>query len=273
MTKLIAVTDIHIRPTGETIIGIDPYGRFCDALDHARRRHPDAAHLILMGDLAHSGQPQEYARIREALDGYPIPVTLMAGNHDHRDHLLAALPQPTDENGFLQTVIDTPTHRVICIDTLFGPPFIDYAHFGAYCDKRFAWLEERLAETTLPVLLLSHHPPVQIGFPGLDQIRLRDDQRMADLLARYPIAHMICGHVHRLISGQWRGTGFTILKSTCHQSPMDLEKTSMNLSTPEPAAYGIILLRPDSVIVHSEDYELAQDNVEPSSDAAPDPGG
>ena len=51
---------------------------------------------------------------------------------------------------------------------------------------------------------------------------------------------------------------------------MTLDADDSSLSVPEPAAYGIILLTPDSIIAHSEDYELAIQPDGPTSDALPD---
>jgi hypothetical protein len=39
---------------------------------------------------------------------------------------------------------------------------------------------------------------------------------------------------------------------------MPFEAQDTSLSVDEPAAYGILLLRPDGVLVHTEDYEIAR---------------
>jgi hypothetical protein len=146
MTKLLALTDIHIKPVGQTIIGLDPYENFKRALKHAFDHHPDAERVILMGDLTNSGTPEEYARFGEVLKSCDKPITLMCGNHDQRDNLTAAFPWATlDANGFVQDAFVYGNTRVLTIDTQYGPPFVSYAHFGAYCDARFDWLNTQLA--------------------------------------------------------------------------------------------------------------------------------
>ena len=105
----------------------------------------------------------------------------------------------------------------------------------------------------------------------MDQIRMRDDKRMAETLATVGIRiHFLCGHVHRTISGSWHGHGFTVFKSTCHQMPLALENPDLSLSTAEPAAYGVILLTKEGIIAHSEDFDIAGKDVRPSTDAMPD---
>ena len=55
MAKILVMTDLHITPEGQSIIGLDPGQRLADGLAHAARVHPDADRLVLMGDLTHHG--------------------------------------------------------------------------------------------------------------------------------------------------------------------------------------------------------------------------
>ena len=107
MAKILLMTDLHMTPEGETIIGLDPLARLQAGLHHAAGVHPDADCLILMGDLTHHGLPEEYARLKEALRNLPWPVTLMLGNHDARPAFRATFPEaPTDAAGFVQSIVD-----------------------------------------------------------------------------------------------------------------------------------------------------------------------
>ena len=103
-----------------------------------------------------------------------------------------------------------------------------------------------------------HHPPHPTGFPGMDRIALRNGDEFHRLIRRHGnVRHIVAGHVHRTVSGSFRGVPFSIFKSPVHQQPMDLRACDTSLSVDEPAAYGILLLTPDGVIAHTEDYELA----------------
>lgn len=257
MHKLLVMTDIHIVEAGERIIGLDPLARFEAALAQSLRDHPDASALILMGDLTHHGRPAQYARLASALAGLPVPLIPMIGNHDRREPFLAAFPHaPRTEHGHVQTVLDLPHHRIITLDTLEGPPYPPGFHAGRLCPDRRAWLAAALAGAgPRRPLVFAHHPPFATGIPGMDQIPLLDGAPVLDLLAAHG-AHLFCGHVHRTISGTSRGVGFTMLKSTCHQGPLDLVSLDSSLSIDEPGAYGVLLLTEDGVIAHSEDVGL-----------------
>ncbi len=258
MQKLLVMTDIHIVEAGQSIIGLDPLARFNLALSEALRDHPDAAALILMGDLTHHGRPAEYARLASALADLPIPLIPMIGNHDRREAFLAAFPDaPLTAQGHVQTIRDLPHHRVITLDTLDGPPYPAGHHAGRLCGDRMVWLQAALAGAgdRIP-LVFAHHPPYPTGIVGMDAIPLADGTAILDLLAQYPGVHFFCGHVHRTISGSSRGTPWTMFKSTCHQGPLDLLSADSSLSIDEPGAYGVLLLTEDGVIAHSQDVGI-----------------
>ncbi len=268
MQKLLVFTDIHIVPDGADIIGLDPFERFTQGLAHAVATHPDAARIIITGDLAHHGDPVEYARLKAELDGCPLPVHLMIGNHDRRADFLTAFPDtPVTDQGFVQAALDLDDYRLILLDTVEQEAAIE--HSGYLCAERLGWLERELqAAQNRPVIVFAHHPPIATGFAGMDHIGLSNRAELASLLAKYKnVRQIIAGHVHRTISGSTAGIPTAIFKSTCHQMPMELELETTYASIDEPGAYGLLLLSAEGVIVHTEDFTLP--HQEPSTYETP----
>lgn len=272
MDKVLVLTDLHVRGVGQTNLGVDALERFVEGLEHATTNHPDAAHIVLMGDIAHSGKTSEYARVKTVLDTIDIPVTIMCGNHDNRDNLLSVFPDTgTTLDGFIQSFVDVDNTRLIMLDTLDGPPFRNDHHGGMLCENRLTWLRAALDTAKGRVLVFLHHPPHSVGFPGMDDIRLKNGKALLALLNEYPnVAHILCGHIHRTISGSVDGQSFSIFKSPSYQMPFDLIGESAAVSTPEPGAYGVILLLENSVIVHTEDFQIAATDVQIDLDALPE---
>ena len=250
MAKVLVLTDLHIVEEEAEIIGLDPFLRAQEVLNHAVSHHADADHLVICGDLTHHGRPQQYERLKALLDGVEIPLSLLMGNHDRRE----AFHEVFGGTGFVQAVVSVGQDRLICLDTLDGPPYPDGHHAGLLCEERLAWLDQQIGETPGRAIVFMHHPPFDVGFDGMDQIKLANSDAFFDLTERHgKVAQLICGHVHRTISGNARGIPFSIFKSPCHQMPMVLGEGVSSLSVDEPGAYGIILIEEDRIIVHSED--------------------
>jgi len=252
--KLLVLTDTHLVEPGGDIIGLDPSQRLAHVLDHAIEQHPDAARIIILGDLTHHGRAAQYTHLRDLLARTDIPVSLMLGNHDSRAAFINAFPEaPLTDAGHVQHVVELGGHHLICLDSLDEsavPP-----HSGFLCDARMAWLRDALdAAQGAPVVLALHHPPFRTGFDGMDAIRLRNDDALLDLLAKYPnVTQLLCGHVHRTISGSAGGLPYAIFKSTCHQMPMLLGRAGSDHSVVEAGGYGVILLTEGGVVVHTDD--------------------
>lgn len=249
--KLLLLSDLHITDHGETIIGLDPARRLAETLAAMVRDHADADRLILLGDLTHRGSPAQYDRLKSLLAEVPWPITILPGNHDRRAPLRAAFPAaPVTSEGHLQSVLDTPRHRLITLDTL------DEAaadkHSGHLCDARLAWLDAAL-ETDRPMVVFAHHHPVPAGFDGIDGIALRNGPALLSRLGAARARLLICGHIHRSITLTGDHPPVAVLKSTCHQMPLALGPGSSALSVDEPAAYGLLLLHKAGEVLHAQD--------------------
>jgi len=255
MTKLLIFSDPHITDAGETIIGLDTLDRFETTLDAALASHPDAAALVLLGDLAHHGTVEAYARLQDAVASVSIPVIPLLGNHDRRHHFLQVFSDaPQTPHGFVQTSNAFGKHQLITLDTLDGPPYPPGHHSGWLCEDRLAWLDAELAAAKdKQVIVALHHPPIVTGIVGMDAIRLRNGPELLDRLQRHGAATLLCGHLHRTVSGVTRGVPWTIFKSTGHQGPLDLHDPDSSLSVDEPPAFGVVLLQEDGVVIHSQD--------------------
>lgn len=255
MDKILVLSDLHIREPGKTIAGLDPMERLHAALQDALAQHGDAAAMILLGDLTHSGKTREYARLHEVLARVTLPVLPMLGNHDNRASFRKVFgPEPAGPEDSVQSLRDLERHRIITLDTLDGPPFSKTRHSGALSAAQLGWLREALegAGERQPLVFM-HHPPMKIGLPGMDEIRLQDGKDVLALLAAHPGAHLFSGHAHRTVSGMSRGVAYTLFKSTCHQAPLDLVSEDCTLTTDAPGGYGLLLLQKHGLAVHQVD--------------------
>lgn len=257
--KVLVMTDIHITKEGRKIIGLDPMERFRACLDHALAHHADAECLILTGDLTHHGIKHQYERLRDVLADLPIPVHITLGNHDFRDQFVAHFPDvPRDPNGFVQSSVQLGAFKLILLDT--HDPTVEPHHGGNICADRLGWLEDQThGQAPGSCVLLMHHPPFETGIPGMDAIGLTNRDALNQIVADTPaIAMSIAGHVHRSIWGIAGGKPSAVLKSPCHQGPLDLVDMDSSLSVNEPGAYGVLLLGDDGIVLHTQDVGFDQ---------------
>ncbi len=252
--KLIQVSDLHFVPPGTRLFGLDPRARLEAAIADINQHHGDAELCLFTGDLADHGTPEAYQALRETLAALQLPYRLTLGNHDDRDNFRRAFPEaPRDEHGFVQSVVANGAGDIVLLDT-HEPGRAS----GSFCAKRQAWLKARLAEAAdRPVTIFMHHPPLDIGIPALDRIGLVDKRGFAEAVAGVGaghIRHIFFGHVHRPVSGSWRGIPYAALCSLVHQVPFDLVTESPVPYDHAPPAYNVILLDGEDTVVHHHEF-------------------
>jgi len=97
-----------------------------------------------------------------------------------------------------------------------------------------------------------------------DQVQNNYGDKLLDLLCAAPnVRHLFFGHVHRPISGSFRGMNFTALQSTAIQAPLPYPAWGWDSFIPaeEAPAIGIIQTSDDSVIVHFHTFCKPMDCV------------
>lgn len=258
MAKIIVLTDLHYTPIPPET-GPDPDARLAACLAHARAAVPEAGLIVLTGDLTDQGDEASYQRLKARLADAHAPVQLMIGNHDNRETFAEVFgADQLNDEGHVQHVRDLGDTRLICLDTLFAPPY-DYpaSHCGWMCETRMAWLDRQLSAAPGRVIIFMHHPPHDTGFRAMDYLKLRNGKAFHDLIAQHGnVAHIICGHVHRTISGTHRGTPFSVFKSPMMQMPLDFHTLNFEAECDDPPAFGIVMLTDEAVLIHSEDVPL-----------------
>ncbi|WP_433561235.1 metallophosphoesterase [Nocardia sp. CA-151230] len=198
---LVQLTDTHLRPNGERVLGaVDTHAVLLHVLDILRTggRRIDA--LILSGDLADTGAPEAYRRLRAAVE--PVAAELGAqvlyvmGNHDERtafgielfgyDPGSAAAAAPHDQ------VLDVAGLRLIGLDSTTPGQ-----HHGRLEDSQLDWLAAQLREPArLGSLLVLHHPPLPSAVPAAEFLKLRNADRLAEVLTGTDVRMILCGHNH-----------------------------------------------------------------------------
>ena len=253
--KIIHLSDPHIEP--DILHGIDSTNRFKLSLNHIRNNHADANLLVISGDLTHFGKQESYNEFYNILNKSKLPKNLypklMIGNHDNRENFKQKfLRTPRDENGFIQYFEDIDDKRFIFLDT--NLPKTDQGHF---CDKRQKWLVNMLRNSEdKSVYLFMHHNPLPLGYLSSDEIGLQQRENFKIIVNEYKelLKHIFFGHQHITVSGHYLGIPFSAPRSTWSPlMPNFTKKYRLGSANTEPN-YNVILIKDDSLIVHTEDF-------------------
>lgn len=173
------VSDIHIGGSDESAERAERVMRHLAAL-------PGRLDAILVtGDIADHALVEEYEVARELLRT-DVPLIVCPGNHDAR----------AEFEKFLG-----PVNQVLRLDTVtlaLADSSIAGRPDGYLADETLAWLDEVLAERPdVPAFVGMHHPPVELGIPYVDEIRLGAPDRLGKLLERHPqVVAVLAGHAH-----------------------------------------------------------------------------
>ncbi|WTX00002.1 phosphodiesterase [Streptomycetaceae bacterium NBC_01309] len=193
--------------------------------------------VVISGDLADHGEPQAYAALRTIIGRFPLPVLLAAGNHDEPDALAAEFAGTWHLGGGKETRYraDFPLATVVVLDSKI-PGHDPSGHLGA---AQLSWLDEALAERPdLPAFVVVHHPPIPVGIPYLDKMRLTDGDALAEVIARHPhTVRVLSGHVHRHITAPFAGTTLAVAPSTYRQTELALHPDRPIGYVDEPTAF------------------------------------
>ncbi|GGM09105.1 phosphodiesterase [Dactylosporangium sucinum] len=241
MALIAHLSDPHIT-TGP--LAAAPAEGLSAALTRVLALEPRPDCVVITGDLADRGRPEEYAVLRQLLAGYPLPVHLVTGNHDAREPLLTTLRLPAT-----RYAADHPGFSVVVLDSL-APDLPDGGRLG---DDQLAWLDGALAERAgTPVFVALHHPPIRVGIPGMDAIRLVDGPALAAVVARHPhVTRVLAGHLHRPVTSGFAGSTLTVAPSTYRQVELGMREGRPVGFVAEPAAFLLHWLDGGDCVTHT----------------------
>lgn len=230
---LAQITDLHMRPDDAPFAGeVTTRHLISAALEAVNAAGPDA--VIITGDLADRGLPEEYALLREELRRLAAPIFVIPGNHDDREAMRSAFSDHAylPEVGELSWVIEEFPLRLIGLDSLM--PGQTGGRLG---QDGLDWLEARLDEDDRPTVIAIHHPPFPCGIPAMNRIGLADGGALGSLIASRPhVVRVLAGHLHRGLLLKWAGTVGVVAPSVVHQVALDLNLEEMASWILEPPA-------------------------------------
>ena len=191
LTDLHLLTPGHRREAGFVRRRLLSYDRPLNAEDRVERVRKALArargHIVLTGDLTEDGTPEQFEVLAELLKPY-TDVTILPGNHDR-------YVRGYDEalKGFNRGPVDLGDVLLVPVDTTFEQHWA----FSAGRVSNWEAVVKLVKESTKPVVLAQHHPPVRHRWlPMQIMDGNRDHATQRAFLEEQPHAYVVHGHMH-----------------------------------------------------------------------------
>lgn len=192
MLRLFHVSDLHF--------GYEDHEALAWFMAEVSRDRPDA--VLCTGDLTMRGSAREFAAAREWLTQLPVPLALVAGNHDvpYYHHMLRRIVKPYAHYQALERGlgigVDLPDLAVVPLKTI------------ARAQMRINWSKGRVSTGDLDAalaglerqrskalrLVIGHHPLVDADTESSGSTR--GGKRALAALAKAGAQAVLSGHVH-----------------------------------------------------------------------------
>ncbi len=231
---IVQLSDLHM-----TVGDPQPEEALAAAVAHVQRLRPQPLAVIVTGDIADTGHPDEYAAAQRLLAPLTPPLFVLAGNHDDATELRRVF------GGAATGSVIVGPMRVVWSDTN-----IPQRPEGRYDVTAIARV---LAEDPVtPTILALHHPPLRTGVRAMDALGVapEDEAALAEVVrASRNVVRIIAGHVHRAAVGALGGVPVYTSPSTCVELVLDLEGDTLAVNLAEPTGFTIHVLTGDGELV------------------------
>jgi 3',5'-cyclic AMP phosphodiesterase CpdA len=222
---LLHFSDTHLIAGAGPLYGaVDADARLRRLLERVDAARVTPAALVFTGDLADAGEPAAYRKLRALVEPFAArlgcQVVWVMGNHDDRAamrrHLLGepSSADPVDRVSLVDGL------RLVSLDTS-----VPGQHHGEVTDGQLAWLAGVLAAPApLGTILAMHHPPLPAVADLAVSVELRDQRRLARVLAGTDVRAILAGHLHYSSFGSFAGIPVSVASSTCYTQDLAFEQ-------------------------------------------------
>lgn len=233
------ISDLHFNGTRFNRARIE------SALGYVNARADGLDALLVTGDIADEGSRTEYSEAYRVLES-PLPMLITAGNHDDRANFSAE---------FTGTAATTAINSSLLVDDvllLSVDSSVPGCSGGYLDDATLTWMSGQIdaAPAHTRVLVAFHHPPVTLGMAFMDSIRQLGEDRLAELVGRYPsIVGFVCGHAHSACVTQFADRPLCVAPGVASTLNLPFEGTEI-IARGQPPGIAFHMIDGDRLITH-----------------------
>jgi 3',5'-cyclic AMP phosphodiesterase CpdA len=221
---ILHVSDTHFVADGELLHeSVDSDANLARLFDDFARSGARPEAIVFTGDLADTGRPDAYKRLRELVEpaaaAVGAQVIWVMGNHDERAAFRTGLLDEEGTTESIDRVFDVNGLRIIALDST-----VPGQHYGEITDEQLEWLAAELA-TPAPdgTLVALHHPPVPSPLGLLALVELRDQHKLAAVIEGTDVRGVLGGHLHYSTTSTFAGVPVSVASATCYTQDLNVK--------------------------------------------------
>jgi Icc protein len=222
---LLHLSDTHLIAGEEPLYGaVDADARLQRLLGRIEAARITPSALVFTGDLVDAGEPAAYRKLRALVEPFAArlgcAVVWVMGNHDDRVAMRQYLLGEPTSGDPLDRVFLVDGLRIVALDTS-----VPGHHHGEVTDAQLAWLSDVLdVPAPFGTVLAMHHPPLPTGADLAVAVELREQHRLARVLAGTDVRAILAGHMHYSSFGTFAGIPVSVASSTCYTQDLAFEQ-------------------------------------------------
>ncbi len=220
---ILHLSDTHFVANGELYGSVDSDRHLRQLFDELAASGAQPEAIVFTGDLADTGDPLAYARLRAIVD--PAAARLGAtviwvmGNHDDRSAFREQLLGLAPTTAAIDRVYDVNGLRIIALDSTVAGH-----HYGEITADQLDWLAEELSSPAPHGTILAlHHPPIPSVLDLAVLVELRDQASLAEVLHGSDVRSIIAGHLHYSSTATFAGIPVSVASATCYTQDLNVE--------------------------------------------------
>lgn len=213
--KVIQITDCHLFKDDSLMREVPTFATFNAVIDRIKKEElEDTDAIFLTGDISQDETKESYQRIVAALKDLNKKIYWIPGNHDSIE---TATPIFEEYPSFVRAnYFNIADWSFIFLNT--KKDGTDSGFLPEYELENLQKSLEKNKDKSLAIVM--HHHPAAFGTPLLDSCMLMNPDPFWEILAKYPVKLIICGHVHNDYSFKYNESiMIEAAPATCIQFP------------------------------------------------------
>lgn len=226
VVRLLQITDPHLFSEPSTcLLGVNTHQSLQAVLAEVQKTNVNFHAILATGDLIQDHQIQGYHHFARMIEPFKKPVFWVEGNHDEQPQMSLCLSEYPYIQPEKQIFAGNYWQILMLNSQVAGAPS------GYLSRGQLAWLEKSLSENTERFsLIVLHHNILPTHSAWLDQHSLKNADKLAEILARFPkVKAILHGHIHQEVNAIWQNIQILATPSTCIQFKPNCDEFTLDI--------------------------------------------